>query len=189
MRLTCGYTGVMEPALERTFVRFSIDRLKLLASRIEDCLARLTKEQVWARSNENQNAIGNLVLHLCGNVRQWIISGIGGAPDVRQRDAEFAARATASRPELAAALTTTLGEALTVLENLPLTRLGERLIVQDREVTVLEGIYTVVEHFAGHTGQIIFATKLHAGQDLGQKAVGRKQKAESSRQKAESRRQ
>jgi len=168
LRLTCGYTGVMEPTLERTFVRFSIDRLKLLASRVGDCLGRLTEEQVWARSNENQNAIGNLVLHLCGNVRQWIISGIGGAPDVRQRDAEFAARATAGRPELAAALTTTLSEALTVLENLPLTRLGERLIVQGRDVTVLEAIYIVVEHFGGHTGQIIFATKLHAGQDLGQ---------------------
>ena len=158
----------MEPALERTFVRFSIDRLKLLASRIEDCLARLTEEQVWARSNDNQNATGNLVLHLCGNVRQWIISGIGGAPDVRQRDAEFAARTTASPPELAAALAATMGEALTVLENLPLTRLGDRLIVQGREVTVLEAIYIVVEHFGGHTGQIIFATKLHTGQDLRQ---------------------
>lgn len=157
----------MPSSLDRSFLRFSIDRLNLFASRINDCLARLNQEQIWARAGENQNAIGNLVLHLCGNVRQWIVSGVGGARDVRQRDAEFAARATLDARELAQLLSATLAEAIAVLENLPATRLADQLVIQGYEVTGLEAIYSVVEHFSGHTGQIIFATKLCTGEDLG----------------------
>lgn len=129
--------------------------------RIEDCLARLTPEQIWARGGESENAVGNLVLHLCGNVRQWILSG------VRQRDEEFAARGGIGAEELAARLRETIQEATAVLESLPLERLTERVRIQNYDVTVLEAIYHVVEHFSGHTGQIIFATKLFTGNDLG----------------------
>lgn len=157
----------MEAPLERTFIRFSIDRLRRFASRIHDCLGRLSDEQIWARAGDNQNAVGNLVLHLCGNVRQWIVSGVGATPDVRQRDAEFAARSAAGRQELDQKLEATLGEAIAALDKLPPERLQQRLVVQGYDVTALEAIFSVVEHFSGHTGQIIFATKLYTGQDLG----------------------
>src|ERR1700691_5757570 len=77
---------------DRLFLDYSARKLRQLNSRIEDCLGRLTEEQIWARGAETENAVGNLVLHLSGNVRQWIVAGVGGRPDVRQRDAEFAAR-------------------------------------------------------------------------------------------------
>ena len=138
-----------------------------MAGRIETCLSGLTEEQIWARSSENENAIGNLVLHLSGNVRQWIVSGVGGRPDTRQRDAEFAARGGDSGAELVARLKEAVGEAAGVLAEVTSERLSERIVVQHYDVTVLEAIYHVVEHFSGHTGQIIFATKMLTGSDLG----------------------
>jgi uncharacterized damage-inducible protein DinB len=134
----------MESATDRIFVQFSVNKLTQLAGRIQDCLGRLTADQVWSRGSENENAIGNIVLHLCGNIRQWIGTGVGGKPDIRVRDREFAARGDIE-PGLSQKITP----------------------VQNYEVTVLEAIYHVVEHFAQHTGQIIFATKQLRGEDLG----------------------
>jgi hypothetical protein len=82
----------MSDTVANLFLTFSSDRLQLFTSRIVDCLGRLSNEQIWARGVENENSIGNLVLHLCGNVQQWIASGVGGEADVRDRDAEFAAQ-------------------------------------------------------------------------------------------------
>ena len=76
----------MEDSLHRLFLDCSVRRLELSLSHIEACLGKLTEEQVWARGSENENAIGNLVLHLSCNVRQWIVSGVGGASDTRERD-------------------------------------------------------------------------------------------------------
>ena len=154
-------------AIDRIFVECSVRRLNQNASRIQDCLGRLRDGQVWARGGDNENAVGNIVLHLCGNVRQWIISGVGGAPDVRRRDAEFAAREGASARELAAQIGATVREATSVLEQLTDARLEERVQIQGYDVTVLEAVYHVVEHFAQHTGQTIFATKALTGNDLG----------------------
>jgi len=152
---------------DRLFLECSIDRLKQLAPRIETCLDKLTREQVWARGGDNENAIGNLVLHLCGNVRQWIICGVGGVADTRDRDGEFAARGGASAPELSARLRETLDQAIAVITALPPERLAAPLVVQGYRVSGLEAVYHVVEHFAMHTWQIIFATKILTGADLG----------------------
>lgn len=152
---------------ESIFLDLSARKLRLHAGRIDNCLGRLTDEQVWARGAENENAVGNLVLHLCGNVRQWIVSGIGGQPDVRRRDAEFAARGDVAVADLAAHQRGVVEEAVTVIETLPSNRLAEPLTVQGYNLTVLEAIYSVVEHFSGHTGQIIYATKMLTGEDLG----------------------
>jgi len=156
----------MDP-IPQVFLDFSRRKLQQFAARIEDCLGRLTEEQIWARGADNENAIGNLVLHLSGNVRQWIVSGVGGEADIRQRDAEFAAREGPSAAELAARLRGAVAEAVAVLESLPAERLAERVCIQGYDVTILEAIYSVVEHLSGHTGQIIFATKLLTGKDLG----------------------
>jgi uncharacterized damage-inducible protein DinB len=153
--------------LHSLFLNYSVEKLTQFHSRIESCLDRLTYEQVWAREADSQNAIGNLVLHLAGNVRQWIVSGVGGQPNTRERDQEFAARGDVTVSELKEKLRTALDEALEIIRNLPLERLSEPLNVQGYHLTVLEGIYHVVEHFAQHTGQILFATKLFTGQDLG----------------------
>ncbi len=127
----------------------------------------LDDEQVWRRPNESSNSVGNLLLHLAGNVRQWIISGVGGAEDTRDRAGEFAARRSASKGELIELVKTTLDEAGAVLAKIgdecaaansdaPLRRLSKP---QAYEVTVFDAIFHVVEHFSYHTGQIIFAAK------------------------------
>lgn len=156
----------MEPALDRIFLDCSARRLTQLASRLDDCLSRLSDEQIWIRGGDNQNAAGNLVLHLAGNLRQWIVAGVGGAPDVRDRDAEFSVREGATAGELRALLTAVVHESATTIAAVPAARLAERLHVQGYEVTVLEAIYHVVEHLAQHTGQIIFLTKALTGADL-----------------------
>lgn len=157
----------MTPSLDRLFLDYSDRKLGQLAHRIHDCLGRLTSEQIWDRAGENSNAVGNLVLHLCGNMRQWIGSGVGRLPDHRDRDAEFAAQGEVSGSELSARLHATFAECLPVLQSLTPERLAETITVQNYDITVLEAIYHVVEHFAQHTGQIVFATKQFTDQNLG----------------------
>src|SRR5579863_8012357 len=98
------------------FLNFSADKLTELMSRIETCVQNLTPEQVWMRANSNQNAVGNLLLHLNGNVRQWILHGVGGQSYLRDRDAEFAAREGAGASELLARLRATVEEAAALLQ-------------------------------------------------------------------------
>jgi len=135
--------------------------------RIEACVTRLTPQQVWQRHSENENAVGNLLLHLRGNVTQWILSGVGGQADHRHRESEFNARTGPGATRLLADLRSTMDQAAQLIRELSAARLLERISVQDYDVTVLGAIYHVVEHFSGHTFQIILLTKLFTGQDLG----------------------
>ena len=153
--------------IEQDFLTYSADQLIKLCGRIQDCLGRLSSEQVWTRGHENENSVGNLVLHLCGNVGQWIGSGVGGKPDNRQREAEFAARGNIQPAELKERLDKTVTEAAGTIRHLPHARLSDKTTIQKYDVTLMEAIYHVVEHFSQHTGQIIFATKLLTGHDLG----------------------
>jgi uncharacterized damage-inducible protein DinB len=149
---------------EAVFLKYSAAKLTELLARIETCVAKLTQEQIWMRGTENENAVGNLLLHLSGNVRQWIICGVGGAEDRRERDTEFDARSGEGALDR---LRSTVAEAVEVLKALPQASLQEKRNIQEHwDLTVLEAIYHVVEHFSMHTGQIIFATKLLTGSDL-----------------------
>ena len=157
----------MAEALEKVFLSHSANKLEQYSGRIIECLERLTPGQVWARGSENENSAGNLVLHLCGNVRQWIGTGVAGKPDVRVRDREFSARGGIEPDELKQRLEMAVADAVEIIRNLPVERLAARIQVQKYDLTVMDAIYHVVEHFAQHTGQIIFATKAFTGQDLG----------------------
>ncbi len=135
--------------------------------RIACCLNLLSDKQIWWRPHPTSNSVGNLVLHLVGNVRQWIISGLGGAPDRRERDKEFAERGLIPRSALLARLQTTVAEACRVLKWLTAEDLARTHPIQGFRVTGLQAILHVTEHLAYHTGQIIFVTKLKRGEDLG----------------------
>lgn len=148
---------------ESEFLGISAGHLLKSMDRIEACVARLTPEQVWMRQSENENAVGNLILHLRGNVTQWLLCGVGGLEDRRDRDAEFNARSGAN----VADLRSTVEQAAALIQNLPPDRLVERIFPQGYDVTVLGAIYHVVEHFSGHTFQIILLTKLFTHKDLG----------------------
>jgi len=134
--------------------------------RIEQVLEQLSDEDIWWRAGEDSNSIGNLLLHLEGNVRQWIIGGVGNISIERDRQREFDERKTISRTELLERLRKTLKEADEVLANLDPASLTERREIQGRDVMVLRAIYHVVEHFSMHAGQIFMLTKMRTGKDL-----------------------
>jgi uncharacterized damage-inducible protein DinB len=127
--------------------------------KIERCLDRLSAQDVWWRPNEESNSIGNLVLHLCGNVTQWILGGVGRRPYERHRQAEFDERDQVPTEDLRARLRHVVAAADEVLASVPPAELASRRDIQGYDVTVLEAIYHVVEHFSMHTGQIIWIAK------------------------------
>lgn len=131
-------------------------------TKIRAAVEAMPEDRLWWRPNEQSNSIGNLLLHLSGNVRQWLISGVGGQPDVRKRNMEFAARGGASAAGMLDGLDATLRESDEVLRTLLPSELLERRSIQGRDTTVMEAVYHVVEHFAGHTGQIIWIAKMAA---------------------------
>ena len=131
--------------------------------KIERCLEKLTDEQVWWRSGSESNSIGNLLLHLSGNARQWIVCGLGGEADARARQAEFDERRTIPREELLSRLRTTVRAVDETLAVFDPQQLLERFKIQGTEVTALAAIFHVTEHFSMHTGQIILLTKQLAG--------------------------
>jgi uncharacterized damage-inducible protein DinB len=153
--------------IRQAFVATARKTLDRWLGRIEKCLDQLTPEQIWWRGQENSNAIGNLVLHLSGNIRQWIIAGIGGAQDIRRRDSEFEEREALPVAELRQRLRETVQEADAVLARVAAADLLQTRHIQIYDVTVLEAIHDVVTHFALHAGQILYATKLMTGEDLG----------------------
>lgn len=134
--------------------------------KIKHCLDGLTDEQVWWRANPESNSIGNLLLHLSGNARQWIVSGLGGEVDHRERQTEFDERSVIPRKDLLARLEQTLEDVDRVLAGFDSKRLLEQHLIQGTQVTALEAIFHVTEHFSMHTGQIILITKMLIGSDL-----------------------
>ena len=134
--------------------------------KIEKCLDQLDDNQIWWRANPQSNSIGNLILHLCGNARQWIICGLGDEMDRRERDAEFAQTELIERAKLTELLRTTIKEVADVLNRIDPATLLEKRRIQGVEVDVLQAIFHVTEHFSMHTGQIILLTKLLTETDL-----------------------
>jgi uncharacterized damage-inducible protein DinB len=157
----------MRTRWDQAFIDYSCDKLQQLTERICACLDKLNQEQIWHRGGANQNAIGNLILHLCGNIRQWIGFGVDGQSDSRRREEEFAARGGSEARDLKDCLRSTVAEAVRVVRSLTPERLEQTTQIQGYQLTILKAVYHVVEHFSGHAGQIIFITKHFTGEDLG----------------------
>jgi hypothetical protein len=157
-----------QPDLTTLFLEHS--RRKLLEEywpRLRGCVESLTDEQVWWRPNDASNSIGNLILHLNGNVRQWLVASFNRLDDSRDRPAEFSTRQLIPASALLESLGVTMREASGVLERLTETDLLATFLIQGYTVSGLDAVYQVVEHFGMHYGQILFITKLLRGQDLG----------------------
>ena len=131
--------------------------------KIDHCLDQLTDADLWWRPHDSHNSIQNIILHLCGNVQQWIIHGVGGAPDVRGRPEEFADRRPIAKVELLDKLRGTVAEAGAVLAALPPERLLERRRIQGLDTYILAAIMDCVSHFVGHTHQIVYITRMRLG--------------------------
>ncbi len=134
--------------------------------RIKQCLAQLSEGEIWYRPNENVVSVGNLVLHLCGNLRQWVLSGLGQQPDHRQRDREFAETGPISTEKLVTQLDTLMQKVAAVLDQLTPHDLVTARAVQGYEESGLSILMHVTEHFSYHTGQITYFVKTRKNVDL-----------------------
>jgi hypothetical protein len=150
------------------FLEFS--RRKLLEQywpRLRACVESLSDERVWWRPNEWSNSIGNLVLHLNGNVGQWLVASFSRLEDRRDRPAGFNAHGGIPATALIARLSTTMQQASEVLSRLTEADLLAPFDIQGYHVTGLDAVYQVVEHFGLHYGQILYITKMLRSEDLG----------------------
>lgn len=157
----------VDDAIGRSYIAYCRRRLTSeYLPRIQACVHELTDEDIWWRAHDTNNSIGNLLLHLNGNMRQWIIAGLGGAEDRRDRAFEFAQREQIPRDELMGLFSSTIQEVDAVLASFDPSRLLDVRHIQVYDVTCLDALSHVVEHVAQHTGQIIYITKLRRGIDL-----------------------
>ncbi len=157
----------MNSPLSADFKSQSLHYFHMNTPRIVKCLEILSETEVWQRPNASSNSVGNLILHLCGNIRQYIISGLGRQPDMRERDAEFSAVDGFSKKELQQKLEETVREAAAVIESADEPNLLTERVVQGYTLSGVGIVIHVVEHYSYHAGQIAFWTKLLKDKDLG----------------------
>lgn len=156
-----------DPAIE-AFLRFSQNKLlEQYWPRLRKAVEPLSDEQIWWRPNEASNSIGNLILHLNGNVWQWLVASFNRLEDQRDRPAEFNATGDLTAADLLARLGGTIDEAAKVLAGITPEDLLATWSIQGYTVTGLAAVYQVVEHFGLHYGQIVYITKMQEGRDLG----------------------
>ena len=158
----------MDADLTMLFLEYS--RKKLIEQewpRLRSCVTPLTEEQVWWRPNPASNSIGNLILHLDGNVRQWLVASFNQQEDYRDRPAEFNAQGEIPPSALLDRLGATVEEASQVVTRLTPADLAAQYEIQGYHVSGLYAVYQVVEHFSMHYGQILYIAKNFSGKDLG----------------------
>ena len=145
----------------------SVHHINLNLQRIGSCLDLVSEQEAWYRPNAHTNSIGNLVLHLCGNISQYILSGLGGAPDRRRRDDEFDYRGVISKDELFQKLTGIVEKATTIIKSLNEQQVTALYKIQSFEMTGTGILVHVTEHFSYHTGQVALIVKLLKKVDIG----------------------
>ena len=152
--------------IEIEFIDQSVLRLNENIPRIEKCFHQLSEEEIWRKPNANSNSMGNLMLHLCGNITQYIISSLGDTKDLRIRDDEFLAEGGLSKTDLMEKLKNVVEKATNVLVNFKKEKLLKKYAVQGFELTGIGIVIHVLEHYSYHTGQIAFYTKMLKDRDL-----------------------
>jgi uncharacterized protein DUF1572 len=153
-----------DPSVTAAFIAACQYSLNHSLAKIRHCLGQLDDSHMGWRPFEEQNSITNIILHLCGNMRQWIISAAGDAPDNRNRPAEFAEREPLPKKELLGRLTAVISEADRLLATLSPEKLLERRRIQATDTNVLAAIFDSVSHLVGHTHQIVYITRLILGE-------------------------
>lgn len=145
----------------------AIFRMKRSLSRISTCIALLEEEDVWKDFNPHLVSVGNLILHLIGNMKQHILSGLGNESYIRHRQREFSDKPNIEKSQLVEALTDTVNKAVLVIEGLQVEDLERMYQIQGFEYSGVGDILAVVEHLSYHTGQITFAVKQVKNVDVG----------------------
>jgi len=157
----------MNEEIIKEFTSQAIHRIDENTPKLITCVNEPGDADIWKRPNQHSNSVGNIILHLCGNIRQYAISSLGNSKDVRERDKEFSADGGYSGSELLKKLTSTLDEAKNIIQNISEEELLRKRKVQGYTHSGIGIIVHVTEHYSYHTGQIIFWTKLLKDKDLG----------------------
>ncbi len=147
----------------RLMVSATVARMRLWLDRALLCIDQLEESHIWYRPNPCSNAVGNLILHLVGNLRQWILGGIGGAADDRDRPAEFSATSGQTKSELRTLLIATVEQCCELMENVSVNQVLERKVIQGEEVTIASALVGVLSHFSLHLGQMQYIAKMLLG--------------------------
>jgi hypothetical protein len=134
-------------------------------ARIEHCLQQLTAAQIWYRSAADQNSVGNLLLHLAGNLQQWVVHGVAQQPDQRDRDSEFTADGNLPPADLLRQLNEVVAAAIHVIRRIPADELLQPRSIQGFQTTVVGALMHSIPHFVGHTHQIVMLTRIQLGSD------------------------
>jgi uncharacterized damage-inducible protein DinB len=149
--------------MQEEFVRTGTECLEDFRRRIEACVDRLSEAQTWWRPNPAVNSVGNLLLHLHGNLSQWVLAGLGGAAYERQRTAEFTADRSAPKAELLEGLHAVVEQCGVVIRGLTPDELLRRRVIQGYDADGIYVVMHVIEHMSYHTGQIVQLTKEQLG--------------------------
>jgi len=157
----------MNENFKREFLSQAIHRIDENTQKLTTCLGELEEIDIWKRPNQHSNSVGNIILHLCGNIRQYAISSLGNNKDVRERDKEFSADGGYSGSELLKKLIDTIDQAKDIIRNATESELLRERKVQGYNHSGIGIVIHVTEHYSYHTGQIIFWTKLLKDKDLG----------------------
>ena len=157
----------MNQSLQSEFIQQAIHRLEENTPKIQACLGELSEQELWHRPNASSNSTGNIILHLCGNITQYILSALGNTEDKRERDKEFTSTGVLQKAELLEKLKATVSQSVKIMQSLNADDLLKRHSVQGFDLSAMGIIIHVVEHYSYHTGQIIFWTKLIKDKDLG----------------------
>jgi len=152
-------TNELREALNHAFS----DELAAALGRITHCAGQLSDKQIWSRPTPEMNSIGNLMLHLAGNVRQLIVAGVGGAPDTRERQAEFDERGPIPADELLGKLFAAVKDAQQIIQTASEDRLCAMIPIKRFELNGIEAIIRSIAHFRGHTQEIIHLTRMIIG--------------------------
>lgn len=144
-----------------------IFRIETNLPRINTCIENLNETEVWQKANESSNSIGNLMLHLIGNITQYIISGLGGEPDNRNRDLEFYPQKRIPKAELENILSIAVNGSITIIKSLSIQQLTRRYSIQGHDISGIASLIHVTEHLSYHTGQIVYLTKALKNIDTG----------------------
>jgi uncharacterized damage-inducible protein DinB len=159
-------TNNME-TIQKEFIKDCITHLNEYTKRVKTCLDLLSEEQLWQKPNAASNSIANLMLHLCGNMTQYVLSSLGGEADNRERDKEFEAESGLTKDELFAKLSKVVSKVIEVIQQQDEASLLKTRAVQGFTKTGLSIILHITEHYSYHTGQIALLTKLFTNEDLG----------------------
>jgi len=152
-----------DAAVAQLFIKEVRTRLAASHQRIVHCVSQLSDQQLWWRPQDTMNSIANIILHLCGNVRQWIVSGVTGSDDNRNRPNEFTDRSMLATSELLTRLETIVSEADRILSGVNSNQLMEARRIQDFDETVMSAILNSVTHFNGHAQETVYITRLQLG--------------------------